>query len=71
MEVIEIGLGEDDGVPGCPSPGLHEVYGIPATQGRVTSEHHTGGLVHRTQTTMHVGEVLQTPTTDELQGKRG
>lgn len=42
------------------------MYGIPTAQGGVPREDHAGGLIHSTQLTVHVGEMLQTTTADEL-----
>lgn len=64
--MIEIRLGEDYSVLRCAPPSLHEVYGVSTAKGRVSCEHHAGGLVHCPQTPVYIGEVLQTPTADEL-----
>ena len=55
------------GVP----PSLHEVHSVPTPQRGVAGEHHTGGLIHRAEATVDVGEVLQSTTADELyEGER-
>lgn len=66
VKVIEIWLSEDDSILRRGTPCLHEMHSISTAQGRVSCEHHTGGLVHSPQTPVHIGEVLQAPTTDEL-----
>ena len=47
-------------------PSLHEVHSVPTPQRGVAGEHHTGGLIHRAEATVDVGEVLQSTTADEL-----
>ena len=42
---------EDDSILRRAAPGLHEVHSVSAPQRRMTSEYHTGRLVHTTQFT--------------------
>ena len=69
--MIKVGFGKDDGILGRASPCLHEVNSITTTQGGVSCEHHTRRLVYSPQSSMHIGEVLETTTADKLGGQEG
>ncbi len=49
-----------------PSPGLHEVNSVPTPERRVSSEHHTGSLVHSSQPSMNVREMSQSTAANKL-----